>query len=308
MQLIEINRKCMKRSNNYDSLKIYDSNSKIIENLPNYIYKCRDWNDLNHKEILSKREWHFAQPKDFDDFLDCRFPVNLNLDYKVFERKFRTKAEELAVKFGLSTNSEYADLILKSYYEKRFNGKVALKELEELFYKSISDNFFIFSASKTDNGYQLWKEYGANFKGFCVEFNLEKMESEISTNIHLLGDVIYLDKEKVLIDYLIDGEFNDNREAYIKLFSTKSPKFKFENEFRMIMSPELLKNRSPNMKFENKFKVPSDAYSAIIFGEDMQEYHINEIIQVCVEQGLNVKYKRALKLDKDVKIISFKQL
>jgi hypothetical protein len=48
-------------------------------NLPDTIYKYRNWDDPFHKTIITQQEVYFAKPTSFEDPLDCKNPVRYDL-------------------------------------------------------------------------------------------------------------------------------------------------------------------------------------------------------------------------------------
>ncbi len=59
----------------------------IIQSFPDQpviLCKYRDWSNLYHRTILTKRELYFAPPSSFEDVTDCR---NDNVDFSEYERE-----------------------------------------------------------------------------------------------------------------------------------------------------------------------------------------------------------------------------
>ena len=69
--------------------KIEEKNFADME-FPPVVYKYRNWNDQNHKTIITQKEVFFASPSSFDDPHDCRIPIRHDLlSYAEVEQKIR---------------------------------------------------------------------------------------------------------------------------------------------------------------------------------------------------------------------------
>lgn len=47
-----------------------------IEDIPDIVYKYRDWENELHKTIITDRKVYFAEPTSFEDPLDCKIEVD----------------------------------------------------------------------------------------------------------------------------------------------------------------------------------------------------------------------------------------
>jgi hypothetical protein len=47
--------------------------------MPETLYKYRDWQDKNHRRVISHQEVFFASPNSFEDKLDCKNPTRWDL-------------------------------------------------------------------------------------------------------------------------------------------------------------------------------------------------------------------------------------
>ena len=84
----------------------------------------------------------------------------------------------------------------------------------------------------------LWAHYANSHKGFCIEYDLDKLDTCITA----------------IIDYRIDVEYQENKpiispedsiEAKIKkAFSTKSLAWDYENEYRLVFGSSGVKKNS----------------------------------------------------------------
>ena len=134
----------------------------------------------------------------------------------------------------------------------------------------------------------LWAHYANSHKGFCIEYDLDKLDTCITS----------------IIDYRIDVEYQENKptissddsiEVKIKkAFSTKSLAWAYENEFRLIFSLSGVK------------KISFDAIRAIYFGLNMPLAERNAIVNGLKDKG--IEFYQIERVGKDYKLSASKLL
>ena len=128
----------------------------------------------------------------------------------------------------------------------------------------------------------LWAHYANSHKGFCIEYDLDKLDTCITS----------------IIDYRIDVEYQENKptispddsiEAKIKkAFSTKSLAWDYENEYRLVFSSSGVK------------KIAFEAIRAIYFGLNMPLAERNAIVNGLKDKG--IKFYQIERMGKDYKL------
>ncbi|MBR5843053.1 MAG: DUF2971 domain-containing protein [Bacteroidaceae bacterium] len=152
----------------------------------------------------------------------------------------------------------------------------------------------VYSMSKQKEGEDfpcnelLWAHYANSHKGFCIEYDLDKLDTCITS----------------IIDYRIDVEYQENKptissddsiEVKIKkAFSTKSLAWAYENEFRLIFSLSGVK------------KISFDAIRAIYFGLNMPLAERNAIVNGLKDKG--IEFYQIERVGKDYKLSASKLL
>ena len=157
-----------------------------------------------------------------------------------------------------------------------------------------SYNAGVYSMSKQKEGEVfpcnelLWAHYANSHKGFCIEYDLDKLDTCITA----------------IIDYRIDVEYQENKpiispedsiEAKIKkAFSTKSLAWNYENEYRLVFGSSGVK------------KIAFEAIRAIYFGLNMPLAERNAIVNGLKDKG--IEFYQIERVGKDYKLSANKLL
>lgn len=135
----------------------------------------------------------------------------------------------------------------------------------------------IFSLSKTVINELLWAYYTNGHKGFCIEYDYEKLQKSLSNgHLHSVLDVQYRnDTPEFSINSIANNLVNDVQ--FIKcLIATKSIAWEREEEIRITLYSSGL------------FKISPESVTGIYFGLRMPESE-KELIKNSLK-GRNIKY------------------
>lgn len=173
------------------------------------------------------------------------------------------------------------NLLKNIFYQHKDN----LALLEQSF-KNIIDikdtKLGIFSLSKTYNDELLWAHYANSHKGFCIEYNLNRLLLNQNPKHHYF-DVKYSIKiPEINFSQLLDQ--NDSDALIKNMLGFKSQRWEYENELRIITE-----NQGINT-YDYR------AVEAIYFGLKMPNEEIEQIMETL--QGRKIQYYQMhLKLD-----------
>lgn len=196
------------------------------------LYKFRTWRSEYHRRILTHRELWFASPASFNDPFDCGIPLRYDLTstkgrfglfahrrpHSVDNRSARrSKARKLAstsridVLSTLELTEKYREFAKKEYGVLSFAG--------ELHYQL------------------LWAHYSDSHQGFCLEFDLDFLETFFD------GIVRETNRGNFMSSFEVDYQETYPRivpnaanlgEQTIKLLCTKAMDWSYEKEWRFI--------------------------------------------------------------------------
>lgn len=146
---------------------------------------------------------------------------------------------------------------------------------------SIKDSLGIFSLSKVFDDELLWAHYADSHRGFCIEFDLEKLTSLYYKNEYERLNVIYTDSPPqldllTLMETLYVDTEDSSKQIQQLMLGYKSKRWEYENEIRIIS------NTTKNQDYDFR------AVTAIYFGLRMDESNIIKVMQTL--QGRGIKY------------------
>jgi hypothetical protein len=144
--------------------------------LPAIIYKYRDWNNANHRRILSHGELYLSSPKGLNDPFDCRVTPNfgvLDSDEKIWEylEILGDRHRERLAKRGLKPEDFYKE----QFEELKSKKKEVQERWDKDAYAGQDSRYGVLSLSARWNSILMWGHYSASHTGFCVGFHEQKI-------------------------------------------------------------------------------------------------------------------------------------
>lgn len=188
-------------------------------NLPQIVYKFRDWQNPNHRSTLYLNEIYLASPADFNDPFDCRIIPDFSL--------LGTREKKI----------EYLETLRPA--NPVFEIDQALNNLEEIiknpemyerkYFEFDDKHLAVFCVCLKWDVIPLWSHYANFHTGFCVGFILEKLLSAFPFS--KMGELNYHEYPS------IDPKDRSDPEKYIgtsfKKTHYKSEDWSYEKEFRL---------------------------------------------------------------------------
>lgn len=245
--------------------------AKIIGNqnqLPEILYKYRDWNNKNHRRIISNNELYLATPGSFNDPFDCKIPMRWDKMTKDDKNKMIDPLLETITrnrKLPSERLIEVRDEIFKSFF------KDELKAQGWIPFDKLDQKSGLICLTSDPLNILMWSHYASSHHGFCIGFYTEAL-LKLNT-IDYIGMVNYSASFPVTnFDASFDIKF------YNQMFS-KSDLWAYEKEYRiskMHMSDRLI-------------QLPDEAIAEIYLGCQISEQFKNEIIQTVNIRNIPIK-------------------
>ena len=216
--------------------------------LPDTLYKYRDWSLKNHKRFLTKQEAYFASPSDFNDPFDCKIPIRYDINSeKHLEDIYYNMVKAVHQN---ATDEEVRDFAKKHVKEGPVSPDQFKKNGTEYF-QNLNRRMGVFSLSACNNDILMWGHYANSHRGFCVGLDTgELMKTE---GVDFIGKVQYCPVFPIIVPV---GSIEDD---FHKQIFSKWDKWEYESEFR------LTKNHISN----RRIKFPKSAFKEIILGSNM---------------------------------------
>lgn len=250
----------------------------LPEKIPEIIYKYRNWNDCNHKNILFKNELYFASSELFNDPFDCKIPE----DFSLLDNNEKIKAyiNKKRVEFG-NKFKEGIDVekVLFEFEQKLRNDPYKVQEESEaLLFPGISKNFGFLSLSERWNSILMWSHYANHHQGYCIGFWQNKLQ-QLTKGIS--GRVTYSPDNK--FPELSPLQDNDDQ-TIVTQTNFKSIDWKYEEEYR------LTKVFYPNIDNEENRKliISDDCFAEIVIGINTNKKDQDQIIEMAKKKNIKI--------------------
>jgi len=223
----------------------------IAENIPEILYKYRDWGSEYDKRVLFDQEIYLSSASKFND------PYEGNIPYE-FDKSELT-ADKIFMKLlsmAKIDHPDWTDEKIHSYiFEKQQRNSLFDESHRDYCRKdnrnTIERDWGIFCLTNNPNNFLMWSHYSNSHKGFCVGFDTNILYDTLECAI---GPVNY---EQCIPKFKLFEPIEDYAQ---KLLGTKGKFWEYEEEYRII-------------KFgaANKvFQLPKEAIVDIIFGCKME--------------------------------------
>jgi hypothetical protein len=205
--------------------------------LPQKLYKYCAFGTQSLR-LLSSAEAYYADPRRFNDPLDCRPSVQLDVDQGELERLCykllrQTKEREAAIatinelRYLPTGDLDGDNGSSREDYLKRLFGRA----IERLLAAELGEKG-VLSLSAIWNSPLMWSYYGDQHRGICIEYDTSDLaHSDIAPVNYEASRSI---KASDLIKWKLDGSAEAERRAVAAHFFVKAPERQYEKEWRGI--------------------------------------------------------------------------
>ena len=257
---------------------ITEENKSNLTDIPNVIYKYRDWNNKYHKSILEENSLYMANASAFNDPFDCKISTNFHLlDCDEKRQQFINDSITQNIDHILANNIDVA--------QHRITLGNRLKDIDtfqkfsdDIEFSKNNDHIGILSMSARWNSILMWSHYGNFHQGFCVGFSEEKMRN--SPLFGKCGLVNYV------LDFPVYTPFEDKEDKerqQMKVFY-KSTEWKYEEEYRLVNMYVGI----PFPKQDRTVKISDDFIVEINLGIGISDQHKKELLKIAAEKNIEV--------------------
>lgn len=197
---------------------------EFLCDVPDILYKYRDWDNVFHKRLLTHRELYFASIEQFNDPFDGTIPHRYKPEQltedNIFKKYYQVTKEAYPKWPEEKIHAECYE------YQRRglFKDETHLEKFEKNTKHRVNLQFGISCLSKEQNHFLMWSHYANSHRGFVVGFDKVLLFEDTSAQFaHMLyeEDIPALDL------------FEDTFTHFAKLVGTKSTTWKHENEYRL---------------------------------------------------------------------------
>lgn len=267
----------------YDiDVTIQDISKYIDKKRPKYLYKYRSFNSY-WKNILFDGLVFFPDSSTLNDPFDCHIYVDT--------KKFSSFVNSFASKYV------FPWIPLRDI-EKEYNSRI--KNNLDWQYEYTRKQILLTCFSENVNSILMWAHYADSHKGFCIEYDTEKMDTEYKqflfpviyqeevydyTEIAIMNDLSYINYMKTIKMMGIETEYelkDVSNNIYIPLLM-KAQEWSYEQEWRIVVPSLIFGTNEHLINMGN-------AINSIYLGVNCYEnsVDVNEIINWAKERKVNV--------------------
>ncbi|MDA3910284.1 MAG: DUF2971 domain-containing protein [Bacteroidales bacterium] len=227
--------------------------------LPEILYKYRDWNSKYHRQLIEKQIAYFASPGTFNDPFDCKIPIRYDINS---EQHLEDIYSDIIKATPENVSEKKIRELSKRWVQKGPISPDSFKKNDQEYFNDLNKRMGVFSISEKNNDILMWGHYSNSHTGFCVGFDTaELLKTE---GVDYIGKVEYFQEFPVIIpDRNLESQFK-------KQIFSKWNKWQYENEFRLTKNH--IKNR--------KIKIPKTAFKEVILGFQMPEKQRAKLIKL----------------------------
>jgi len=197
---------------------------KFLHDVPDILYKYRDWQDPYHKRLLTDRELYFASVDQFNDPFDGTIPYKYDPVELTEDNIFR--------KYYLMTKRDHPDwedvkIHAECFeYQRRgyFHDEKHLEDFEREALDDVKRQFGIVCLCRRPDNFLLWSHYSKSHTGICIGFNKVLLFEDAHAQF---AHMQYQEKLPML------GLFDNVFTHFAKLIGTKSNIWEYEDEYRL---------------------------------------------------------------------------
>ncbi len=246
----------------------------LDEIIPKSLFKYRDYQSEEHRRIITHQEIYFAKPSEFLASYDCVYQIdrdfimNENNRREYYSKTYNIENLNHPIINNLIANNPITDdLIDQIECDNR---------------KLLDKITGVFSGSLTNRNPHLWKEFGGNNKGFCVELNLL---DTFPVDFGSKGYVEYVREEELPKSKVLNHDNIPEYSSYVFDLIFKLPlKYSDEREYRI---EKLFFNDS-----ERSMKLKKEQIKSITLGYKISKTKQVEIIELIKKHLPEVKIKK----------------
>ena len=246
---------------------------------PPYLYKYEAFTTralLNLKcQII-----YFGSPLNFNDPYDCALTPNLvtpdDAEVESIRKAYLAKSDLPARtrhEFEAFDVEKLRQILLRS-------AKAAFRESVDEFLEKRGVACF----SERNDDLLMWSHYGGHYKGFCLEFDTSVEGLSKFLPVRYVAELPPLSITSVLVDQDFD--------AVVELFCTKSSAWSYEKEWRAIHS-----------QAGTAYGYPAPALTGIYFGPDIDAQSLEIACLILTGQNEHVRFWRGSRSTTEFRVL-----
>ncbi len=254
-----------------------------MTNIPDTLFKYRDWELPFHRRILTHNELFLSSADLFNDPFDAALPFRYEKKLLTKDNIIKKLVEVAKIDYPKVPDIELEKIALQRYNSVDLHSDAYWKGAEERIRQHIKKTFGICSLTSKNDNLLMWSHYGNSHSGFCI--GLDKFEI-FHAVLGMFKKINYADKFPII------PMFGSGDLDMIELIMTKSLHWQYEDEYR------ITKVGSVNQIF----KFSDSAIKEIVLGCKITPNNRNDIILMARSKTSKIKIYDSVIDDSDFKV------
>jgi len=254
----------------------------IHSEIPDILYKYRNWDDSYHRRVLTDNELFLSSADLFNDPFDASLPIQYPKEKLTKENIIKKLIEVDRPKYRGIDDDKRLKIANERFLECDYSSDEYWRDVNSRFKKRDPIYGICSLTSKKDN-LLMWAHYADSHRGICIGFD----SSQLSASAHrIIEKVNYSDcfpKIKM---------FDEGYESWGSLITTKSKLWEYEDEYRITKIYGARK----------LFKINDLAFKEIVFGCKISQKHREEIISIAKSKDSIIKLYDCVTDDREFKL------
>lgn len=244
---------------------------EYLGDIPNILYKYRDWRDDYHKKVITNNELFLASRTKFNDPFDSSIPYRYD-DVELTPENVFLKLREIEKNRNPHlSETDIIDLCYKIQITDHFKNGTYWKENYEYYINEVNTRFGILSLTSKNNNLLMWSHYSNSHKGYCIGFDKRIIYDLIGGT---LSRVNYT-KQMPFIPLFDDGGIGVNN-----ILFAKSLDWEYEDEYRI----------NKHFAANKVYQFPNETVKEIILGLNLTEDEKDEILEIARSKYIGAKF------------------
>jgi len=252
-------------------IKLLDEDSpNFLYDVPDVLYKYRDWANENNRRLLTHRELYFNSIDQFNDPFDGTIPHRYDPKQLTEDNIFKKYYQVTKEAYPNWSEEKIHEMCYEYQRRGYFKDEEHLEKFEKETKTKVNLQFGIVCLSKEQNNFLMWSYYGNSHKGFVVGFDKKCLYRDTKAQF---AHVLYEEDLPVL------DLFEDTLIHFAKLVGTKAKMWQHENEYRL----------TKGNFAKQKVYLGEDTITEIIFGCKMAEKDKFGLIDLAINEFPNAR-------------------
>lgn len=244
---------------------------EYLGDIPDTLYKYRDWRDDYHKKVITKNELFLASRTKFNDPFDSSIPYRYAVTELTPENIF-LKLREIEKKINPSlSENEIINRCYEIQKTDRFVSGAYWKDNYDNYLQEIDTRFGILSLTSKNDNLLMWSHYSNSHKGYCIGFDKRILFELVEGTLSRINYTTQMPTIPL---------FDETGIGANNILFAKSSEWEYEDEYRI----------KKHFAANKIFQFPNEAVKEIILGLKLTEAEKDEILAIARSKYVSAKF------------------